>query len=247
MSKVSYRMFEINNEKGIIHLPEQPNGFAVLIIGDVNHYVTESTSLWIQHPERFMFIDDLTHLGYTVFYSNLYGRNWGNSRSLELLHRVYHSIIKRELVNPSIHLFAEGMGALTALRWMERYKEITRSVAFLNPCFSLKVHSEAVKEQKLFYKQFHREISRAYALNEEEVNRLLSTDQGFKQYQSTIPAKIWHYTQGTPYSFQSHSRAYEHYREQLGAPISLTLQLPGRKADLASKVNSFYHLYEREL
>ncbi|WP_257349163.1 alpha/beta hydrolase [Pseudalkalibacillus decolorationis] len=247
MSKVSYRMFEINNEKGIIHLPEKPNGFAVLIIGDVNHYVTDTTSFWIQHPERSMFIGSLTELGYTVFYSNLFGRNWGNPKSLDLLHRMYHSIIKQEIVNPKIHLFSEGMGALTALRWIDRYESLTRSVAFLNPCFSLKVHAEAVKEQKLFYKQFHREVRQAYGMNEDEVDQLLLEDKGFEQYQSSIPVKIWHYTQGTPYLFQHHSREYEKYREQLGLPISLTLQLPGRRIDFANKLKSFYQQYEKIL
>ncbi len=247
MSGIRYRFQKIYDEHVIIHLPEKPNGFAILLIGDVNHYVTDQTSSWMQHPERAQFLEKLCALGYTLIYSNLYGRHWGNDRSLEHLHRIYLTIMKQEIINTKIHILAEGMGALTALKWMENHEEITRSAAFMNPCFSLKVHSDAVREQKLFYKQFHREIMRAYNLTEDEVEPFLLKDEGIIQYSSILPVKIWHHMQGTPYSFINHSRAYEKYREVIGSPISLTLQLTGTRHDFAQKVKAFYQLHEKDL
>ncbi|WP_408010695.1 alpha/beta hydrolase [Pseudalkalibacillus sp. A8] len=247
MSNNTHRFFKMNDQHGIIHLPERPNGFAISIIGDTNHFVSDHTSSWIHHPERRKFIEELCLHGYTVYYSNLYGRHWGNERSVELLHRLYHTIIKQEILNFKIHVFAEGMGALSALKWMHRHEGIIRSAAFMNPCFSLKTHGEAVMEQKLFYKQFRREISKAYELSEDEATMLLVKDKGMYEYPSTLPVKIWHNMQGTPYSFIKHSRAYEKFREEIGAPISLTLQLPGGKYDLVQKVKIFYQQNETEL
>jgi hypothetical protein len=247
MNGIYNRFLKINEQNVIIHLPDRPNGFAILLIGDVNHFVTDQTSSWLQHPERANFIEQLRSSGYMVIYSNLYGRHWGNDLSTELLYRIYLTIIKQEIMNERIHILAEGMGALSALKWMENHKDITRSAAFINPCLSLKVHGEAVREQKLFYKQFHREISRAYKLSEEEVDRFLLEDPGIHQYTSTLPVKIWHHMQATPYSFMKHSRAYEKYREELGSPIFLTIQLTGTKHDFSQKVRAFYQLYEKDL
>ncbi len=247
LSITTHRFIKTNDQHAIIHLPEQPNGFAILIIGDTNHYVTNQTSSWLQHPERRKFIEELCRYGYTVYYSNLYGRHWGNDGSVELLHRMYHTILKQEIINSRIHVFAEGMGALSAVKWMYHHETLTRSVAFMNPCFSLKVHAEAVMEQKLFYKQFHREIRKAYDMSEDKATLFLVKDKGMYDYPSKAPVKIWHNMQGTPYSFIKHSRAYEKFREDLGAPIALTLQLPGGKYDLANKVKNFYQKNELEL
>ncbi|MCF6136828.1 hypothetical protein [Pseudalkalibacillus berkeleyi] len=247
MSGTNCRFQQINDQSLLIHLPERPNGFAILLIGDVNHYVTPHTSSWIQHPERAHFVNELCSYGYTVIYSNLYGRHWGNDPSVEMLNRIYLTILKQEILNSKVHVLAEGMGALTALKWFEKYRGQVRSAAFMNPCLSLQAHGESVKEQKLFYKQFHREICRAYSLSEEEAEEFLLSDRGVHQYVSDVPVKIWHNMSGTPYSFIKHSRAYEWVREQLGAPISLTLQLTDTNKGFAKKVKAFYNLHEKDL
>ncbi|WP_349410243.1 alpha/beta hydrolase [Pseudalkalibacillus sp. SCS-8] len=243
----SHRFFKLNDQCVITHIPERPNGFAIILIGDVNHYVTDQTSSWLQHPERSKFLDDLCSFGYTIFYSNLYGRHWGNERSVDLLNRMYHTILKQEIINPKIHILAEGMGALSALKWLEGHGEKTRSAAFLNPCLSLKVHGEAVREQKLFYKSFHREICQAYELSEHEADEFIQNHRGYRSYTSNKPVKIWHNMHGSPYSFMNHSRAYEHFRDEIGAPISLSLQLSGNKQDFARKVKFFFQQHEKDL
>ena len=100
--------FCVGDQWNIVHLPRKPNGFAVLILGDVNHYVSKSNSFWLQHPERTRFVEILVQNGYTVFSSNLYGRNWGSWKASDLAEKVYHSVLRREILNKKIHIIAEG-------------------------------------------------------------------------------------------------------------------------------------------
>lgn len=36
----------------MLHYPKRPNGFAVLILGDQQHYVHENSSVWIENTGR---------------------------------------------------------------------------------------------------------------------------------------------------------------------------------------------------
>ncbi|MEK1831510.1 hypothetical protein AAAC51_29320 [Priestia megaterium] len=53
-------------------------------MGDKDHFVESSTSLWIQHGGRSQLLQCLQDEGYTVFYSNLYGRHWGLQKHITL-------------------------------------------------------------------------------------------------------------------------------------------------------------------
>ena len=107
-------------------------------------------------------INHFKKTGYTTFSSNLYGRNWGSEHAVELARRLYHQVIRSEILNNKIHIVAEGMGALVALKLMEKMKGQLRSVVLLNPILSLKSHIEQEREYKFFYKKLMRELVAAH-------------------------------------------------------------------------------------
>jgi hypothetical protein len=241
---IKERFFQINNQWNVTHLPERPNGFGVLIIGDMNHYVDEKTSSWIQHPERCQLIKQLTESGYTVFYSNLYGRNWGSPKAVYHLSRLYKYIMKREILNPKIHIMCEGMGSIAGLNWLEEMDERVRSVVLINPCIDLKKHVIHEKDKKLFYKRLLRELSSAYDVDINVIDKEFSGFRSIDGFSSLIPTKIWHITQGANFSASDHSRKYENHRKQLGYPIELSIQLPRNQLNKFTEIHEFLNKHE---
>ncbi|MGE8205205.1 hydrolase [Heyndrickxia sp. NPDC080065] len=148
-----------------IHYPEKPNGFAIFFIGDQQHYVNENTSFWVDNKGRAKMIDQLSKAGYLVYYSNLYEKNWGNHQSVEHSHNLYHLIMRKEILNKKIHIFAEGMGSLTAAQLIPLLKENIRSVVLFTPCISLDSHIQQEKNRKFYYKKLMKEIKIAFNNN----------------------------------------------------------------------------------
>jgi hypothetical protein len=164
------RYIRLEKQWNVIYLPERPSGFAVLLLGDNGMLVEENTNYWEQHPEKNMFVKDLLNRGYTVIASSLFDRHWGSPRAFQLLEQLYHFVLKREILNKKFHLFAEGSGALLAIRWLNSYSDLVRSCYFVNPCFSLETYYEQEKENKLYFKRFIKEIGEAYKLHQKEIN-----------------------------------------------------------------------------
>ncbi|WP_243385735.1 hypothetical protein [Bacillus kexueae] len=245
MDGISERFFQIEQEWNVVHLPEKPNGFGVLIIGDKSHYVDEDSSFWIQHYGRRQLLHLLRASGYTVFYSNLYGRHWGSPKATMLSKELYYLVQKKEILNKRIHIIAEGMGALTALQLMEIMGDDIRSVSLLNPCIQLKEQLQLERENKFFYKRMIRELSIAYGLDEKEVEK-----QSFAQisnFKSTVPVRIWQKMYGSPYTYQLHSKVYEEYRTDIHSPIQLTFYLPENATRVYQMMMNYLRSHERIL
>jgi hypothetical protein len=241
------RFFSLDNQWNVVHLPERPNGFGVLVLGDKDHFVEGSTSLWIQHTGRSRLVQYLLEKGYTVFYSNLYGRHWGCDQSLRLAQQLYHLVMKQEILNKRIHVLAEGMGALLALRLMESNEDGFRCVALLNPCLDFQAHVEHEKQNKFFYKQLVREIRQAYGIEEEKLDEFINGLPKLTSYHSTVPVKIWAMTNSmSPYPI-FHRRHYEEHRQKIGAPIALSLYLPEKKYLFERSLVHFFEGNEKEL
>ena len=47
--------FLLRKEPCVIYLPEKPNGFSVMLLGDYNYFIENGTSLWTQHTDRSYF------------------------------------------------------------------------------------------------------------------------------------------------------------------------------------------------
>ncbi|KAA0546498.1 alpha/beta hydrolase [Bacillus sp. BGMRC 2118] len=243
---MNQRFFLLDGEWNVVHTPDRPNGFAIFIIGDRNHFVDDSTSFWIQNAGRYTFIDLFLKNGYTVFYSNLYGANWGAPKAVTLAKRLYHIVMKNEILNDNIHLLVEGMGALTGLKLMEEMGESIRSVAMLNPCLSVSAQVRHEQENKLFFKRIVRELTTAFEWEEQKTQQKIEQIESFETYKATNPAKIWVSTDEQTYQSKELSRQYEQFRKQF-APIQLVFHVNEKRFGIGGSMLQFYEKHERSL
>lgn len=157
-----FETFLFDQQWCMLHYPEKPNGFAIFIIGDQQHYVNEDTSFWVDNKGRAKMIERLTNAGYLVYYSNLFGKNWGNQQSVEHAFSLYQILMRREILNKKIHIFAEGMGSLTASQLIPIMKENIRSIVLFAPCILLDKHIEQEKSRKFYYSKLKKEIYKSF-------------------------------------------------------------------------------------
>jgi hypothetical protein len=234
---IKERFFQIDEQWCTIHLPERPNGFAILVIGDTNHFVNEKTSFWIQHAGRSQLIEELRKYGYTIFYSNLYGRHWGSPKAARLAKQLIYYVLKSEILNKRIYLLAEGMGALAALRLMDTMSDQIRAVAMLNPCLDLQAQVAYEQENKFFYKRMIKEIASAYEVKDKNISSVLWS---LSTKQKCLPVKIWQMSGVTHYPYSLHCRKYEELRKTLGCPIKVIYHLPEKRYEFSYAIHKFY-------
>lgn len=242
------RNFQLDTEWSIVHYPYQPNGFGILIIGDERSFVEKDLNFWTQNEARLTLINYFKEKGYTSFYSNLYGKHWGSNKATKLAKQLYYYVIRREILNEKIHIFAEGMGALVALRLLEELKGKIRSIVLVNPIYSLRSQMEHEKEHKFFYKKMTREIASAYEINLKQVETMIEGMEEIDSLPTSAPLKIIHLLNG--------SRAYKQSAltnllmakiDQDGAIISVSYLLPEKMTQLKQYTCDFYKSFETEL
>lgn len=246
---MEHRNFKLDTEWNMIHYPEKPTGFGILIIGDERHFVDEKTSFWTQNEGKLALISRLKKQGYTVFYSNLYGKNWGSDKAVHLAKRLYEFVIRTEIINNKIHLFAEGMGALVALKLLEEMKGNIRSVVLLNPVLSLKYHLEQEKEHKFFYKKLLKELSSSYNTESNQIVEIISNpEDDSPRLNSDVPLKIIHVLSGNRAYKQSNllkNLSVKWKNEE--APVTITYLVPEKKERLDYYLVNFMKENERVL
>ena len=244
------RLFQLENEWCMIHYPERPNGFAVMILGDHHHYVDENSSFWVQHEARVKWIQELTSKGYIVYYSNLYGANWGSKQAVQLAKRLYQHVKRSEIINGKIHILAEGMGALVLKELYPKMEEDIRGAIMFTPCVSLHKHLEQEKEQKFFYKKLMKELAFSFQMNEEECEAIFSQpSQDYEVYKKiSIPLYIVQSTTVNRYNNQF-SLIKDIYIERVekGLSTDLFYVLPEKRGSLGEKFASYFSLHEKEL
>ncbi|MCH1625878.1 hypothetical protein [Fredinandcohnia quinoae] len=242
------RFFQVDMEWSVIHLPERPNGFGVLIIGDKNNFVDKYTSFWMQNPGRKNIIEYLQKEGYTIFYSNLYGVHWGSSKALKLAVQLCHMTMKREILNERIHIFAEGMGALVALQLMNKIENKIRSVALLNPCIDLLAHIEYEKNNKFFYKRLIKELAAAFEINDKEAMIDLERYIPNIDYHSpNTPVRIWQNTTDKTYQPEIHTRMYKEIRQSESKQPIVSYHVNEKAFGLSQSICNFYKDHEKQL
>jgi hypothetical protein len=225
------RFFQFSEQWCAIHIPDRPNGFALLILGDVSHFVDDETSLWIQHAGKNKLLHELLQRGYTIFYSHLYGANWGSPKAVKLAKQLMYYVLKTEILNERIYVLAEGMGALVALPFMDDVGDHIRAVALLNPCIYLHDQLQYEKEHKFFYKRLMRQLKQAYG--EEDMERHIQQPKP-----PVVPVKIWQVSGVNPYPPTIHARAYA---QAFGVPVSY--HLPEKKYTFAQAIHTFFEQY----
>lgn len=241
------RFIKLDTEWNVIHVPERPNGFGIFIIGDRHHFVDENTSFWIQNAGNQQSITYLLDQGYTVFYSNLYGQNWGSPKAVTLAKLLCHIVFKNEILNDRLHILASGMGALVALPLLSIMEERFRSAALINPCLDLGSYSQKEKEFKLFYKRFVNEISNAYEMEKEEMEAKLHDFSFSKYFYPSIPIKVWQTIDKSNYPYHLNAKKLEEARSKANLPISITFHLPEKKYGITQSISHFFHEHEQTL
>lgn len=235
------RFFKLDTEWNAIHIPERPNGFGVFIIGDIHHFVDEHTSFWIQNAGENQSITNLLEQGYTVFYSNLYGKNWGSPKAVKLAKLLCHIVLKNEILNDRLHILATGMGALVAVQLLSIMEVRVRSLALINPCLDLKAYSQNEKEFKLFYKRFINEVSSAYEIKKEHVEEKLSEWSFRKFFFPSVPIKVWQPIEKSAYPYHLNTKKLIEERKKRNLPTSVTFHLTDKKYGI---IQSIYHFFQ---
>ncbi|MBA2874917.1 alpha/beta fold hydrolase [Thermaerobacillus caldiproteolyticus] len=238
--EVQQRFFQLDDQWCVVHLPERPNGFAILILGDTNHFVSDSTSFWLQHKGRRQLLNDLREYGYTIFYSNLYGRHWGSPKAVRLVKQLIYYVLKSEILNNRIYILAEGMGALVALRLLETLPQQIRAVVMLSPCLDLQAQLAYEKENKFFYKRMVKEISVAYEIDEMNIKDAVPS---LSFVQSCVPIKIWQLSGVTSYPSSFHCRKYEELARKVKGQVDVVYHLPEKRYSFSKAIHQFYQQY----
>lgn len=242
------RNFKLDTEWSMIHYPEKPNGFGILVVGDERHFVNNKGSFWTQNEGKRSLLNMWKHEGYTVFYSNLYGRHWGSEKAVDLAMSLCCHIIRNEILNNSFHVVAEGMGALVALKLFSQSDMKIRSLVLINPIFSLTVHLEQEKENKFFYKKLIAELEKAYEMDIFQLMEKLKDEEVASKLKPGVPVKIIHVLSG--------SRAYKQSKilknlsdkwEKERLPVSISYVLPEKKLQVGSQTVQFFTKHEQVL
>jgi pimeloyl-ACP methyl ester carboxylesterase len=241
------RFFQLDTEWCAVHVPERPNGFGIIVLGDKNHFVEEETSFLIQNQGRLQMLTELINQGYTVFYSNLYGRHWGSKNAVLLARRLYHYIMKNEILNDRIHILAEGMGALVGLQLAETMNDHIRTVALINPCIDLKAHIEHEEDYKFFYKQLIKELARAYKIDEKIAIQEIIENLPKINFETEIPLAIWQTTDRKGFNPEFHTRMLEEQRKRLGKPILISYLVAEKKHQITGAICRFFKQHEEKL
>lgn len=241
------RNFQLDTEWNIIHYPDKPKGFGILILGDERHYVDEHSCFWTENKGKSMILEHLKRAGYTVFSSNLYGRHWGSEKATRLAKRLYEFIIRTEILNERIHIIAEGMGALVAIKLLKVMEDDIRSCLFINPVLSLKYYLNQEREKKFYYKKLVKEITNAYEIDEQSL--FITGEDEFEQILLTNdkPIKIIQILEGEAYKQERLLNKLSEEWMERNLPITVTYLVPEKKYALSSLILKFFEYYEREL
>jgi hypothetical protein len=242
------RNFKLDTEWNMIHYPEKPNGFGILVIGDERHFVSSKGSFWTQNEGKRSLLNKWKSEGYTIFYSNLYGRHWGSRKAVELAMRLCSHIIRNEILNGSFHVVAEGMGALVALKLLSQPDSRIRSLVLINPVFSLHTHLEQEKENKFFYKKLVAELENAYEMKIHQIIETLISDDSSTMLKQDVPVKVIHVLSGNrSYKQSKILKDLSEVWEKEGYPVSISYLLPEKKLQVGSQTVQFFSKHEHVL
>lgn len=168
---MNFRIFTLNDQYCIIHYPEKPNGFGVLVIGGEEKYVDKQSSNWLSNNARQKILQSFLDDGYTVYYTNFNYRHMGNKQSVEQVASLYEFIKRTEILNERVHIIAEGIGTLIAMDLLKNKREMVRSILFINPIFSIQWMISILKDQPFLYKKTIKDLSSAYNISEESCEK----------------------------------------------------------------------------
>lgn len=115
----------------------------------------------------------------------------------------------------------------------------------LNPCLDLQAHYESEKENKFFYKQFLKEVSKSYGISEKEAEALRY--KTIQSYPSGVPVHIWQRMTGAPYPYSVHAEVFKEKQQKQGSPVDMTFHLFEHPSRIYASICKFFHSHEKEL
>ncbi|WAA08664.1 hypothetical protein [Fervidibacillus albus] len=239
---MKYRLFLLNNHYCMIHYPEKPNGFGVLILGDKDQYVDENGSNWMNNENKSLILQSLLQKGYLLFYPDLSFNHLGNDEAIELAKMIYEYVKRREIMNHQIHIISEGVGALLLPSFLADKQRYVRSILFINPVFSLDLLKEQVKDQPFLYRKFIQDVREAYNLNEEEWERIIN-DRKRKIVHFDLPFMIVHILQHG----MKDEKWIKNYKKLFGETEQIHVLLPEKRHALNKYAIDLFKKAEHDL
>jgi hypothetical protein len=234
------RKFKIEDEHCVSYIPERPNGFGVMIIGDYSNYITENGWFWEDSLGRLSIINKLLESGYTIFSVNLTTKHWGNENAFSKLVKLYHYIIRHEIINKKIHLLTEGIGAVFINELVTKMGCI-RSITCIDPHFNLKDCISLEENQKIFYKRTLNEISDAYQIRHDKLNNFINNLD--EQSRINTPVRIYTSIKHTLYQKLKNNQIHDHCHKYLDT-YSLKFYMDDSKYSQIVNLVSFLNKYE---
>ncbi|MBU8877453.1 hydrolase [Bacillus sp. FJAT-29790] len=239
------RNFQLDNEWNTIQYPEKPSGFGILIIGNERHFVNEKADYWSQNDGKSFILNQLKEEGYTIFYSNLYGKHWGNDKAVQLARKLYKHIVRTEIINEKIHLVAEGMGTLIALKLMNAMGSNIRTCVLINPILSLNAHLEQEKEHKFFYNHLLKELAVSFELEKDQIEDMLKGQDESLIEDHKIPVKIIHIlTDGRAHKQADLIKKRSIKWADKDVPVSMCYLLPEKRHGMGIQIINFIKKHE---
>jgi len=240
--EITERFFFQEDQQAVIHLPQRPNGFGILYIGGRSHYVENHESCLIHHVDKNGMIEYLRSQGYTIFTCNFFGRHWGSEKAVFLANTLYHSVMRKETLNPAIHIIGEDMGALLVCKLFKNSPIRIRSVVLLNPILNLQDELELERENIVFYKRTLQEVLHAY-----QTKKLsLALKQTCNYYENSTPLKIYSSTRNH-YRWKRQIRAIEQARFSRKLDFSLLIFHEEKKYAYGRDMHHFFRLHQKVL
>ncbi len=239
---INHKTFQLNKEWTTIFYPEQPSGFAIMLLGGDKHYISEKANFWLDHPGKKQMIEYLLNKGYTIISSYLSDAHWGNEEAADLAVELYAFFIRQEIVNERIHILAEGTGALLLNTICGKLKEKVRSVVLMNPTLSVKQSYAKEKANKLFLKKMKNELYEAYHLNDHTFAEWMEKKQDIRLSED-IPILVVHILEklDSHLPIKYHSFLNNH-------PLSEIKYITAEKRYIIPyQISTFFKKYEKKL
>jgi|GEM_PF-5235049 hypothetical protein len=157
----------------IIHYPERPNGFGIFIIGGDGQYVGTETSSWIEKGRRRYFLTALLNEGYLIFYPDMTGHLFRMKETEDLVMDLYEKIRRQEILNPRIHIIAEGTGTFVLEPFLKEKNDAVRSIFLIQPIFTPLLLEFHWKDEPILFRRWRKERS-FHGKNCEYLSNLMS-------------------------------------------------------------------------
>ncbi|MEQ6375480.1 hypothetical protein RZN22_02910 [Bacillaceae bacterium S4-13-58] len=244
------RMFHLKQEPCFVHVPNKPNGFAILYLGDQGQRVDEDHTFWWENPNRKEILRGLLDQGYVLFTSRLFMDHWGNDRSIELLDHLYHKVVRTEIINSRIHVLAEGMGALAALKWGSKSNQYIRSFVFLSPCIDLNEYYKKESENRVGKQRIRKQIAKAYNMEKEDLDEIEKQEEtifeDYNEWISTIPSILFQDPKDGSYPVESHGRKWESKLQEEDTAVIIKFIFKEDYHTLPQKMKEFLREWEKD-